>query len=92
VRLFTGRLSIDGELITDQASGEIQELRTPSGLGWVGTIQFPKTLSKVVLLTSTLRLECSDGLAILIDLDQMTVSYDGQQVRSMFRSHGLFFN
>jgi hypothetical protein len=92
MRQFTGRLSIYSELITDQASGEIQELRTPSGLGWVGTIQFPKTLSKLILLTSTLRLECNDGLVILIDLDQVTVSYDGQQVTSMFRSNGLFFN
>ena len=61
MKSFTGRVSRDGNLITDRASGEIYDFRTPTALQWHGQIQFPIAARNLISESSPVRLDCADG-------------------------------
>ena len=88
VASFTGRLSRDGELLTDQAWGEIDKVQANNRVQWPGTIYFPIALQRLIFDSRPIRLDCDNRFAILIDLGDSTVSADGQWIVAEFFSHG----
>jgi hypothetical protein len=88
VKSFTGRLSREGKLITDRVSGENDEVRTGVRVQWRGTVRFPIAERGLMFTSSSIRLDCADGFAVMIDLGDSTVSADGQWVVSEFLSNG----
>jgi len=85
---FTGRLSLGDKLLTDRASGEIYEERTEATIRWRGAIRFPNVKPDPFLQSSSLRLDCTDGFKILIDLERGTRSSGSQWIDATFVSNG----
>jgi hypothetical protein len=84
---FTGRLSVDGKLVTDQASGKLQQLQVRGSDYWIGVIRFPIE-ARILAVQHSIRLDCADGFAIMITLGDSNFSSDAQWVLTNFEGSG----
>ena len=85
---FTGMLSANGRLLTDQATGAAHEDQSDS-FPWRGSVRYPTAVHELEYFTPSARLDCEDGRTLLIELGDPYSSDDGQWVTSKFYSYGL---
>ena len=84
MKAFTGRLSQDRRLITNRAWGEIEALRTVPTIQLHGTIHFPMEARILTVEWEPLRLECTDGFTLFVELLESTMTSDDRWVISKF--------
>jgi hypothetical protein len=85
---FIGRLSRDGKLITDLASGEISGERGASTIRWRGTIRYPAAVADQLSDSSSVRLDCDDGFAVEIHLWSSNPKIKSDWIDAIFTSNG----
>jgi hypothetical protein len=85
---FTGTLSANGRLLTDQATGAVSEEQA-EGFPWRGYVRYPTAIHQLNDFTPSARLDCEDGRTFLIEIGAPVYDLDGQWVTSKFYSHGL---
>jgi len=85
---FTGRLSLDGKVVTQQASGEMQKMESGGEVFWRGVIRFPIEARSLANQSEPVQLDCADGFAMLIELEDPQLRNDSPWIISQFQSHG----
>ena len=84
---FNGRLSVDGKLVTDQASGKLQQVQIRGSDYWIGVIRFPMA-ARIPTMQHSVRLDFADGFALMITLGDSNFSSDAQWVLTNFEGSG----
>jgi hypothetical protein len=85
---FTGTLSANGRLLTDQASGAVSE-KQADGFPRRGYVRYPTAIHKLNDFTPSARLDCEDGRTFLIEIGDPVYDAVGQWVTCKFTSYGL---